>query len=124
MYDEDIIIQHRFSDQLMCVPLSQYRAGVCGRYCDWQLRGRAAFIAPPPLNCLPPQGPPPPPSPLLPATPIADDDSDGDAMALADYMAEELTADMPPDLDYDTDTDEALALAHHLQGEDYDNSLY
>lgn len=107
MHDEAIIIQHRFSDQLMCVSLSQYRAESKHRYRDWQLRGTAAFIAPPPLACLPVQGPP------LPAVTHVHDVGDaGDAPQVLDPLHAEAEAeDLAEYVEYDADAN--LTLGNH-----------
>ena len=130
MHDEAIIIQHRFSDQLMCVSLSQYRAESKQRYRDWQLRGTAAFIAPPPLACLPVQGPP------LPAIPHVHSAGDaggaGDATQAIDPVhgdgdGEVDGEDLAEYVEYDADAH--LTLGNHCyiggggngEGDDYEH---
>ena len=136
MHNEAIIIQHRFSDQLMCVSLAQYRAGSRHRYRDWQLRGTAAFIAPPPLACLPVQAPPPPCD--LNALPVAEAETEaevGAELGDGDNLWEEMAEYISAGLEYDTDAadadagvgEDAMTLAQCLyatpqssQGDDYD----
>ena len=115
MGDEAIIIQHRFSDQLMCVSLSQYRAESKHRYRDWQLRGTAAFIAPPPLACLPVQGPPLPPANHADRDANHPDrDGDADGADGAPQAIDALHADVDGDVDVDADGED---LAEYV---DYD----
>jgi len=51
--EEMLILQHRFTDQVVMVPLLQYRRCSGCRYRNWRLKGQGAFIAPPPLTIRP-----------------------------------------------------------------------
>ncbi|XDZ66197.1 hypothetical protein AB8880_02050 [Alphaproteobacteria bacterium LSUCC0684] len=45
--EEMLVLQHRYTDQVVLVPLQQYRRYSADRYRNWRLKGQGAFIAPP-----------------------------------------------------------------------------
>jgi len=45
--EEMLVLQHRYTDQVVLVPLYQYRRYSADRYRNWRLKGQGAFIAPP-----------------------------------------------------------------------------
>lgn len=46
---EVLVLQHRFTDQVISVPHHSYMDGAHSRYRNWQMKGQGRFIAPPPI---------------------------------------------------------------------------